>query len=245
MASSARARKAPPMPYARAPEPRVRFCRPVMSMRSVSRSVAVCPAKGSAVTRWRARNAAPPAARAGRGTNRAEMRGAMDRGEHNMPPRNALSAPSRHYDGPVPGASRRGEIALLVASLAVALAFGEGAARVLAPARTATGYAPVRTDRATAGPSTPAATATSSASSRSRRACAASSASATPSPGARASSSTTPSRSASSARSARERGERWEVVNLAQPGMNTVQEAASSARRASPTGPTSWSWPTC
>jgi GDSL-like Lipase/Acylhydrolase family len=47
----------------------------------------------------------------------------------------------------VPRTSRRGEIALLATSLAVALALAEGVARLLGPARTATGYAPVRTDR--------------------------------------------------------------------------------------------------
>jgi lysophospholipase L1-like esterase len=45
----------------------------------------------------------------------------------------------------VPGV-RRGEIALLAASLAVALGIAEGAARLLASPRSATGYAPVRVD---------------------------------------------------------------------------------------------------
>jgi hypothetical protein len=47
----------------------------------------------------------------------------------------------------VPSASRRGEIVLLTASLAVALGLAEGAARLLGPAGGATGYAPVRVDR--------------------------------------------------------------------------------------------------
>jgi len=49
--------------------------------------------------------------------------------------------------GPVPPASRRGEIALLTLSLAVALVIGEGVARLVGSGEGRSGYAPVRTDR--------------------------------------------------------------------------------------------------
>jgi hypothetical protein len=143
-----------------------------------------------------------------------------------MPPRNARSAPSPHYDGPVPRASRRGEIALLVASLAVALALGEGAARLLGPTRTATGYAPVRTDRRDRRP----------VNSRGYRDFER----AIPKPeGVRRAvcigdsftwgasvlfDDAWPQRVERAL--TRERGERWEAVNLGESGLNAVQEAS-------------------
>jgi lysophospholipase L1-like esterase len=126
----------------------------------------------------------------------------------------------------VPQGSRRGEIALLGTSLFVALALAEGAVRLLAPAGKGTGYAPVRADRQGRGPVNakgyrdleraipkPA---------RVRRVvCIGDSFTwgvsvliddAWPQRVERTLS--------------RERGEVWEAVNLAEPGLNTVQEAS-------------------
>jgi hypothetical protein len=52
----------------------------------------------------------------------------------------------------VPPGSRRGEVALLGASFLVALLLAEGAVRLLAPAGRGTGYAPVRTEGPGRGP---------------------------------------------------------------------------------------------
>jgi hypothetical protein len=128
--------------------------------------------------------------------------------------------------GLVPRASRRGEIALLAASLAVALAVGEGAARLLGPARPATGYAPVRTDRRDRRP----------INSRGYRDFER----AIPKPeGVRRAvcigdsftwgdsvlfDDAWPQRVERAL--GRERGERWEAVNLAESGLNSVQEAS-------------------
>jgi GDSL-like lipase/acylhydrolase family protein len=63
-----------------------------------------------------------------------------------MGPRNARSA-GLAYDGAVQHRRRVGEIALLVASALVALLLGEGIARVLSARGRTTGYAPVKTER--------------------------------------------------------------------------------------------------
>ena len=126
----------------------------------------------------------------------------------------------------MPPGSRRGEIALLGASLLVALALAEGAVRLLAPAGAGTGYAPVRTDRQGRGP-------VNSKGYRDfervipkpdgvrRAVCIGDSFTwgvsvlvddAWPQRVERA--------------LTRERGEPWEAVNLAEPGLNAVQEAS-------------------
>lgn len=126
----------------------------------------------------------------------------------------------------MPPGSRRGEIALLGASLLVALALTEGAVRLLAPAGAGTGYAPVRADRQGRGP-------VNSKGYRDvervipkpdgvrRAVCIGDSFTwgvsvlvddAWPQRIERALS--------------RERGEPWEAVNLAEPGLNAVQEAS-------------------
>ena len=56
-------------------------------------------------------------------------------------------AAGRHYDGAVQQPRRVGEAALLAASVLVALLVGEAVARVLAARGHATGYAPVKTER--------------------------------------------------------------------------------------------------
>jgi GDSL-like Lipase/Acylhydrolase family len=55
--------------------------------------------------------------------------------------------PSPHYDGRVSGTSRRGEIALLAFGVLGGLLVGEVAVRLLAPALAKGAYAPVRLDR--------------------------------------------------------------------------------------------------
>jgi hypothetical protein len=126
----------------------------------------------------------------------------------------------------VPPGSRRGEIALLGASLLVALAVAEGAVRLLAPAGAGTGYAPVRTDRQGRGP----------VNSRGYRDFER----AIPKPaGVRRAvcigdsftwgvsvlvDDAWPQRVERAL--TRERGEPWEAVNLAEPGLNAVQEAS-------------------
>jgi len=129
----------------------------------------------------------------------------------------------------VPPGSRRGEIALLGASLLVALALAEGAVRLLAPAGAGTGYAPVRADRQGRGP------VNSKGYRDFERAI--------PKPdGVRRvvciGDSFTwgvsvlvddawPQRVERTL--SRERGEPWEAVNLAEPGLNAVQEASRLA----------------
>ena len=126
----------------------------------------------------------------------------------------------------MPPGSRRGEIALLGASLLVALALAEGAVRLLAPAGAGTGYAPVRADRQGRGP-------VNSKGYRDvervipkpdgvrRAVCIGDSFTwgvsvlvddAWPQRVERA--------------LTRERGEPWEAVNLAEPGLNAVEEAS-------------------
>jgi hypothetical protein len=67
--------------------------------------------------------------------------------QHNTQPRNALSAPGPHYDGPVADASRRGELVLLTAALLASVLVGEAAVRLLSSTPAGGGYAPVRNDR--------------------------------------------------------------------------------------------------
>jgi lysophospholipase L1-like esterase len=125
--------------------------------------------------------------------------------------------------------SRRAEIALLLAGLLVALGLAEAAARVLAPRRASSGYEPVRTDRRDRRP-------TNSRGYRDlervqpkpagvrRLVCIGDSFTwgvsvlfddAWPQRVERILS--------------RERGERWEAVNLGEPGLNSVQEARKLA----------------
>lgn len=126
----------------------------------------------------------------------------------------------------MPPGSRRGEIALLGASLLVALVLAEGAVRLLAPAGAGTGYAPVRTDRQGRGP------VNSKGYRDFERAI--------PKPaGVRRAvcigdsftwgvsvlvDDAWPQRVERTL--TRERGEPWEAVNLAEPGLNAVQEAS-------------------
>ena len=126
----------------------------------------------------------------------------------------------------MPPGSRRGEIALLGASLLVALALAEGAVRLLAPAGAGTGYAPVRSDRQGRGP------VNSKGYRDFERAI--------PKPdGVRRAvcigdsftwgvsvlvDDAWPQRVERAL--TRERGEPWEAVNLAEPGLNAVQEAS-------------------
>jgi hypothetical protein len=126
----------------------------------------------------------------------------------------------------VPPGSRRGEIALLGASLLVALALAEGAVRLLAPAGKGTGYAPVRADRKGRGPVNAKGyrdleRAVPKPAGVRRVVCIGDSFTwgvsvlfddAWPQRVERALS--------------RERGEPWEAVNLAEPGLNSVQEAS-------------------
>jgi lysophospholipase L1-like esterase len=129
----------------------------------------------------------------------------------------------------VPTASRRGEIALATVSLLVALLVAEGAVRLLPSGGETSGYAPVRTDR------------------RDRRPINASGyrdlERAIPKPkGVRRAvcigdsftwgvsllfDDAWPQRVERTL--SRERGERWEAVNLGEPGLNAVQEASRLA----------------
>ena len=126
----------------------------------------------------------------------------------------------------MPQGSRRGEVALLGASLLVALALAEGAVRLLVPAGKGTGYAPVRADRQGRGPVNAKGyrdlerTVPKPPGVR-RVVCLGDSFTwgvsvlfddAWPQRVERALS--------------RERGEPWEAVNLAEPGLNAVQEAS-------------------
>jgi lysophospholipase L1-like esterase len=129
----------------------------------------------------------------------------------------------------VPPASRRAEIALLTVSLAVALALGEGAARLLGSGEGTAGYAPVRTDRRDRRPI--------------NRAGYRDLERAVPKPGGLRRAvcigdsftwgvsvlfdDAWPQRVERTL--SRERGERWEAVNLAEPGLNAVQEASRLA----------------
>ena len=126
-------------------------------------------------------------------------------------------------------ASRAGEIALAAASLLVALLVAEGAVRVLLPGGKGTGYAPVRTDRRERRP----------INSKGYRDLER----AVPKPeGVRRAvcigdsftwgvsvlfDDAWPQRVERTL--SRERGERWEAVNLAEPGLNAVQEASRLA----------------
>ena len=137
----------------------------------------------------------------------------------------------------MPPASRRAEIALLTLSLAVALVLGEGVARLLGSGEGASGYAPVRTDRRDRRPI--------------NRAGYRDLERAVPKPGGvrRAvciGDSFTwgvsvlfddawPQRVERTL--SRERGERWEAVNLAEPGLNAVQEASRLASEGFAYGP--------
>jgi hypothetical protein len=129
----------------------------------------------------------------------------------------------------VPRASRVGEIALAAVSLLVALLVAEAAVRLIPPAGKGTGYAPVRTDRRDRGPINSQGyrdlERTVSKPLGVRRAvCIGDSFTwgvsvlfddAWPQRVERA--------------LTRERGERWEAVNLAEPGLNSVQEASRLA----------------
>jgi lysophospholipase L1-like esterase len=129
----------------------------------------------------------------------------------------------------VPPASRRAEIALLTLSLAVAFLLGEGVARLLGSGAGTSGYAPVRTDRRDRRPI--------------NRAGYRDFERAVPKPGG-------VRRAVCIGDSftwgvsvlfddawpqrverllSRGRGERWEAVNLAEPGLNSVQEASRLA----------------
>ena len=126
-------------------------------------------------------------------------------------------------------ASRGGEIALAAVSLLVALLVAEGAVRLLLPGGKGTGYAPVRTDRRDRRPIN------SKGYRDFERAI--------PKPdGVRRAvgigdsftwgvsvlfDDAWPQRVERTL--SRERGERWEVVNLAEPGLNAVQEASRLA----------------
>ena len=126
-------------------------------------------------------------------------------------------------------ASRGGEIALAAVSLLVALLVAEGAVRVLLPGSKGTGYAPVRTDRRDRRPIN------SKGYRDFERAI--------PKPeGVRRAvcigdsftwgvsvlfDDAWPQRVERTL--SRERGERWEAVNLAEPGLNAVQEASRLA----------------
>ena len=126
----------------------------------------------------------------------------------------------------MPPGSRRGEIALLGASLLVALGLAEGAVRLLVPVGAGTGYAPVRADRQGRGP------VNSKGYRDFERAI--------PKPdGVRRAvcigdsftwgvsvlvDDAWPQRVERAL--TRERGEPWEAVNLAEPGLNAVQEAS-------------------
>jgi lysophospholipase L1-like esterase len=126
-------------------------------------------------------------------------------------------------------ASRGGEFALATASLLVALLIAEGAVRVLLPGGRGTGYAPVRTDRRDRGPINTQGyrdfeRAIPKPPGVRRAVCIGDSFTwgvsvlfddAWPQRVERALS--------------RERGERWEAVNLAEPGLNSVQEASRLA----------------
>jgi hypothetical protein len=143
-----------------------------------------------------------------------------------MAPRKARPPPLPHYDGGVTRASRGGELALAAVSLLVALVVAEGAVRVLLPENKGTGYAPVRTDRRPVN---------SQGYRDLERAV--------PKPeGVRRAvcigdsftwgvsvlfDDAWPQRVERTL--SRERGERWEAVNLAEPGLNAVQEASRLA----------------
>ncbi len=58
-----------------------------------------------------------------------------------------MTAATPHYDVAMRHVPRGGEIALLAASLLVALLLGEGVVRLLTPRERKTGYAPVKTER--------------------------------------------------------------------------------------------------
>ena len=133
--------------------------------------------------------------------------------------------------------SRGGEIVLLAVSLLVALLVAEGAVRLLVRGGEATGYAPVRTDRRDRRP----------VNSKGYRDLER----AVPKPeGLRRAvclgdsftwgvnvlfDDAWPQRVERAL--ARERGERWEVVNLAEPGLNSVQEASRLASEGFAYGP--------
>ncbi len=142
-----------------------------------------------------------------------------------MASRKARSPPP-HYDSAVSRASRGGEIALAAASLLVALMLAEGAVRLLRPGRQGTGYAPVRSDRRDRGPVNSKGYRDLEREVRKpagvlRAVCIGDSFTwgvsvlfddAWPQRVERTLS--------------RERGERWEAVNLGEPGLNAVQEAS-------------------
>jgi hypothetical protein len=126
-------------------------------------------------------------------------------------------------------AFRRGEIALALASLLVALALAEGAVRLLAVGERRSGYAPVRTDRRDGRP-------------RNAKGYRDLERAVPKPPGVRRAlclgdsftwgvsvlfDDAWPQRVERILR--RERGEAWEAVNLAEPGLNSVQQAARLA----------------
>jgi len=134
-------------------------------------------------------------------------------------------------------ASRRGEILLLAASLLVALLLGEGAARLMARGGGRTGYAPARTDGRDRRP-------VNAAGYRDLER------SPSKPPGVRRAvcigdsftwgvsvlfDDAWPQRIERTL--SRERGERWEAVNLAEPGLNAVQEASRLASEGFAYGP--------
>ena len=204
----------------------MRFCRPVMSMRSVS-------SLGGRGRRQRQEEAGEPRpARDPRG-RRHEAGGRARRHralEHSTPPPEARPPPAPHYDGPMARASRAGEIAL-AAVVAARRAPGRrgGGASPAARAARGPGYAPVRTDRRERRP-------INSQGYRDLER-------AIPKPeGVRRAvclgdsftwgvsvlfDDAWPQRVERTL--SRERGERWEAVNLAEPGLNTVQEASRLA----------------
>ena len=125
--------------------------------------------------------------------------------------------------------SRRGEIALLIVGLAMSLLVAEGVARLLGAGHAVSGYAPVRTDRRERRPTN----------SRGYRDLERTTAKP---PGVRRAvclgdsftwgvnvlfDDAWPQRIERML--ARERGEAWEAVNLAEPGLNSVQEASRLA----------------
>jgi hypothetical protein len=129
----------------------------------------------------------------------------------------------------VPNVSRRGEVVLLAASLLLALLLAEGGVRLLSPEREGTGYAPVRTDGRERRP----------LNSQGYRDLERPE---TKPPGVKRAvcigdsftwgvgvlfDDTWPQRIERSL--ARERAERWEAVNLAEPGLNATQEASKLA----------------
>jgi hypothetical protein len=137
----------------------------------------------------------------------------------------------------MPPASRRGELLLLAASLFVAVLFGEAAARLLARGGGGTGYAPARTDGRDRKPLNAAGYRDLERSPEKP-------------PGVRRAvcigdsftwgvsvlfDDAWPQRIERTL--SRERGERWEAVNLAEPGLNAVQEASRLASEGFAYGP--------